>query len=122
MIRAAVFALAIALTAPAAFAQDAAIAAAQRAGQVGEGWDGYLAVHGGGSADLRARVDQINIKRRAVYTDLATKRGVTVAEVAGAAACQILDSVGPGGWYRDGTGAWRQRAAGQPVAKPAFCG
>ena len=41
-------------------------------------------------------VEQINIRRRAVYTDLAAKKGVSVTEIAGATACQILDSVGRG--------------------------
>ncbi len=106
----------------AAHAQDAAIVGAQAAGTVGEGADGYLGVRGSVSADVRARVDQVNIKRRAVYTDLAAKRGVTIAEVAGAAACQILDSVGTGHWYRDAGGGWRQHTAAAPVAKPGFCG
>ncbi len=114
--------LAFAIAAPAARAQDSVIQAAQKAGSVGEGADGYLGVHGAASADVRARVDQVNIKRRAVYTDLAAKRGVTITEVAGAAACQILDTVGMGQWYRDAGGAWRQHTAGAPVTKPGYCG
>lgn len=112
----------LALAAPAARAQDSAIQVAQAAGTVGEGADGYLGVRGAASADVRARVDQVNIKRRAVYTDLAAKRGVTITEVAGAAACQILDTVGVGQWYRDAGSAWRQRTVGAPVTKPGYCG
>lgn len=104
-----------------ALAQDAVITAAQAAGTVGEQSDGYLGLHGAPSVDVRARVEQINIKRRAVYTDLAAKKGVSVTEVAGATACQILDSIGAGAWYRDAGGAWRQRGSG-PVIKPGFCG
>ena len=113
------FALALGITAP-ALAQDAAIGTAQAAGTVGEQADGYLGLHGAPSADVRARVEQINIKRRAVYTDLAQKKGVSVTEVAGATACQILDSVGEGQWYRDTGGTWRQRRGA--VVKPPFCG
>ncbi len=113
---------ALALAAPAAMAQDSAVQAAQAAGTVGEGADGYMGIHGVASADVRARVDQVNIKRRAVYTDLAARRGVTITEVAGAAACQILDTVGIGQWYRDAGGAWRQHTAGAPVTKPNYCG
>ncbi len=112
----------LALAASTVRAQDSVIQAAQAAGTVGEGADGYLGVHGPAPADVRARVDQVNIKRRAVYTDLAAKRGVTITEVAGAAACQILDTVGTGRWYRDAGGAWRQHTAGAPVTKPGYCG
>lgn len=101
-------------------AADPVIAAAQSAGTVGEQSDGYLGLHGAASADVRARVEQINIKRRAVYTDLAAKKGVSVTEIAGATACQILDSVGEGQFYRDVGGAWRARHG--TIVKPSFCG
>ena len=103
-----------------ALAQDAVIEAATAAGTIGEQADGYLGVHGTAAADVRARLEQVNIKRRAAYTDLATRKGVTVTEVAAATACQLLDSVPSGGWYRDGGGSWRQRSGA--VVKPGFCG
>jgi uncharacterized protein YdbL (DUF1318 family) len=111
--------LLIAVAGP-ALADDAVITAAQAAGTAGEQSDGYLGVHGAASADVRARVAQINIKRRAVYTDLAAKKGVSVTEIGGAAACQILDSVGEGQWYQDAGTAWRQRHGA--IVKPSFCG
>ena len=117
---AALLALAI-LAAPAAYAQDAVVDAAQASGLVGEQADGYLGVRGDASSDIRARVDQINIKRRAAYTDLATKRGVTVGDVAAATACQIQDSVGSGQYWRDEGGQWQQRGSGA-LAKPSYCG
>lgn len=120
MLRRTVIVALFAVAAP-ALAQDAVITAAQAAGSVGEQSDGYLGLHGAPSADVRARVEQINIKRRAVYTDLAAKKGVSVTEVAGATACQILDGVGAGAWYRDSSGTWRQRGGG-PAIKPGFCG
>jgi len=109
------------LLATPALAQDAAVNAAQASGTVGEQADGYLGLHGAPSADVRARVEQINIKRRAVYTDLAAKRGVSISDVAGATACQILDSVGQGQWWRDAAGAWHQHSSG-PITKPSYCG
>lgn len=104
-----------------AYAQDALVDAAVAAGSVGEQADGYLGIRTGGGADLSARVDQINIKRRALYTRLAASRGVTIADVAAATACQTLDSVAPGGWWRDPRGTWVARGAGA-IAKPAYCG
>ncbi|MDT7933375.1 MAG: YdbL family protein [Sphingomonadaceae bacterium] len=102
-------------------AQDAMVAAALSAGTVGEGADGYLALRGGGGADLKARVDQINIKRRAAYTDLAVQRGVSVQDVAAAAACQVHATIPQGGWWRNEAGSWIQRGAGA-FPKPGWCG
>lgn len=116
--------LVFAVTTPAlAQAADPVVEAARAAGQVGEQADGYLGLRSGGNADLKARVDQINIKRRAFYTDLAGKRGVTVNDVGGATACELFDSrVAPGEWYRDESGTWQQRQGSAPVKKPSYCG
>ena len=103
-------------------AADPIVEAARGRGEVGEQADGYLGLRSGGG-DLKARVDQINIKRRAIYTDLAAKRGVTVADVGAATACELFASrVGPGEYYRDEGGTWQQRQGSAPVKLPAYCG
>lgn len=114
----------ISLAAPAlAQAADSVVEAARSSGKVGEQADGYLGLTAGGDADLKSRVDQINIKRRAVYTDLAAKRGVTITEVAAATACQLFrDRVAPGQFYRAENGQWTQRQGGAPMVMPSFCG
>ena len=78
----------------------------------------------GGGADLASRVSQINIQRRAVYTDTAaSKTGVTVVDVGAATACQLFQNrVAPGQYYRTPAGEWRQRAGSAPVPLPAYCG
>jgi hypothetical protein len=83
-----------------------------------------LGVRAGGPADLKARIDAINIQRRAIYTDTASaKPGVTIADVGAAAACQqFRNRVAVGNWYRDQSGQWRQRTAAAPVIIPSFCG
>lgn len=92
-------------------------------GKVGEQADGYLGVVGSASADLRAQVDAINIKRRAHYTDLAAKRGAKIEEVAATTACQLFATkVGPGQYYRLPDGVWRQRDGSTPVPRPTYCG
>lgn len=104
-------------------AADPVVEAARAAGKVGEQADGYLGIVSGGDADLKARVDQINIKRRAVYTDLAAKRGVTVTDVGGATACELFKTrVLAGHFYRDASGVWKQNNGASPVAMPAYCG
>ena len=111
------------LLSSAALAQaDPAVEAARAGGQVGEQADGYLGLRSGGG-DLKSRVDQINIKRRAIYTDLAAKRGVSVADVGAATACELFGSrVAPGEFYKDDSGAWQQREGSAPVKLPAYCG
>ncbi|MEJ7927177.1 YdbL family protein [Sphingobium sp. AN641] len=102
-------------------AQSGAVASAIAAGTVGEQADGYLGIAGSVGADVRAEVESINIKRRAAYTDLAGKRGVTVQDVAAATGCQTLSSrVKPGQAYRIGAGAWQTKGSG-PIVLPAYC-
>ena len=107
-----------------ALAQDAVIDQARESGLIGEQADGYVGlVKGSAPADLKARVDQINIKRRALYTQTASQRGVTVDSMAAATACELLASrVGPNQFYRDESGAWVQRKGAEPVNRPSFCG
>ena len=103
-------------------AQDsAAIVAARRAGQVGERYDGYLGlVTATASAELRRQVGAVNIRRRALYSDLAARRGVTREEVGITAACSLLRRVAVGEYYLSGQGGWRRLAAGQS-AVPSYC-
>jgi uncharacterized protein YdbL (DUF1318 family) len=118
------FLLAAALAMPAhAQAADAVVAQARAAGQVGEQTDGYLGYPGGAvSADVRSHVDQINIRRRALYTSRASQRNVSVNEMAAAVACEIFQGrIADGERYRDESGQWRQRTASQPVSMPSFC-
>ena len=104
---------------------DAVVEAARASGLVGEQADGYLGiVKQGAPADLKARVDAINIQRRAIFTDSASaKPGVTVADIGAAAGCQqFRNRVAAGHFYRDQSGNWRQRTASAPVVMPSFCG
>lgn len=104
-----------------ASAQSPAVASAMAEGTVGEQSDGYLGVNGSVSGDVRSGVEAINIKRRAAYTDLAAKRGVTVADMAAATGCQTLASrVKSGQAYRLGAGAWQVKGAA-PIALPGYC-
>ncbi len=118
-------AAALALSPPAAAQQgDAVVAQARASGFLGEQADGFLGFAPGAqiSADLRGRVGQINIRRRAVYTSRASERNVTVNEMAAAVACEIFATrIAVGERYRDEAGQWRQRTASQAVSTPSFC-
>jgi len=116
------FAAVLALTG-AALAQADDAEALRASGQAGEQADGYLGAPAGAGADVQSRIDAINIKRRAYYTDLAGKRGATVSEVAATTACELLKSrVQPGYWYRDANKAWKKRAPGAEIELPPYCG
>lgn len=122
----AAFALGLAVAAggaSAAYAFQDAAAELRATGTVGEQADGYLGTVGSASAEVRAKVDQINIQRRAAYTRLAAERGVTIEEAARATACQLFATrVQPGQYYRLPDGVWRQRNGNEPVPRPAYCG
>lgn len=105
-------------------AADPAIAQARAAGQIGEQTDGYLGFVPGASisADLRGRVNQVNIQRRGVYTRRAEARNVSVEEVAYAVACDVFESrIGVGERYRTESGQWRTRSASEPAEKGSRC-
>jgi uncharacterized protein YdbL (DUF1318 family) len=114
---------AIALTglAAAAYAQsrDPAYAAARAGGQVGEQPDGYLGVVGGGSAELRALVNDINIKRKAAYTQSAQASGATVEQFAVTSGCNLIAQTKAGEMYKTPTGAWEKRSG--PPQRLAAC-
>jgi hypothetical protein len=102
-------------------AQTPAVDAARQAGQVGERFDGYLGVVVAPSASLRSQVSTINIRRRALYSNLARSRGVAPYEVGITAGCQLLARVQVGQAYMLADGRWRVRAPGQPAPIPEYC-
>ena len=98
-----------------------AVARARAAGIVGERYDGYLGVAIDGSPLLRQQVQAINIRRRALFADLAGRRGVPLQEVGLTAACQLLGTVGVGERYALADNVWRVRRAGQAAPVPDYC-
>ena len=92
-------------------------------GQVGEQANGYLGIVGTAPGELRARVNAVNIKRRAAYAELASRRRAQIEEVAATMACELLaTSVLPGQYYRLQDGEWRRRNGREPIPRPAYCG
>ena len=91
-------------------------------GLVGERYDGYLGLVAAAPGHIRAQVDAINIRRRAHYTNLASRRGVRVEEAAVAAACEIFESrILSGQYYLLPDNEWRQRRGNEPVPRPTYC-
>jgi uncharacterized protein YdbL (DUF1318 family) len=110
------------LTAAAGAAQSSDVAgAAIQAGQVGERYDGYLGFVRPPSEPVRRAVSAINIRRRNLYLDLASRRNVTADLVGLTAGCELLAQLPVGTAYMLKDGAWRTRAPGQPPPVPAYC-
>ena len=98
-----------------------AVSTARAAGQVGERYDGYLGVRSAVPLPVRKATESVNIRRRALYTDLAGRRGVSPQEVGITAGCSVLQRVSIGEWYLLSDGVWRQRRAGQAPPLPNYC-
>jgi uncharacterized protein YdbL (DUF1318 family) len=105
-----------------ALAQDSAlIVQARRTGLIGERFDGYLGFVATPSAELRRQVNAINIRRRALYNDLATRKGVTREEVGITAACSLFRRLGMGEYYLPGQAGWQRFTPGRSPL-PSYCG
>ena len=111
----------LALTgATAAWAQrDPAYAAARSSGQVGEKTDGYLGFVTPPSGELRHLVDDLNIKRRAVYSEKAQAAAATVEEYAFTSGCRLISQTVPGEKYQAPDGTWKTRTAAAPDRDPS---
>ena len=110
----AILGAAASLATPALAQRDPAYAAARAAGQVGEKIDGYLGIVGGGDAALQAVVNDINIKRRALYSQRAQAANATLDEYALTAGCQAILATKPGEKYQAPDGSWQTRGSGAP--------
>ncbi|MFM7402525.1 MAG: YdbL family protein [Erythrobacter sp.] len=108
---------AAAVLAVAAFAQqrDPAYAAARAEGRVGEKPDGYLGIVGSPDPTLQRLVDDINIKRRAVYSEKAKENSATLEAYALTAGCQAVARTVPGEKYQAPDGSWQTRTSAPPT-------
>lgn len=104
----------LALAGTAQAQRDPAYAAARAAGQVGEKNDGYLGYVTSPSPAVRAVVEDINIKRRALYSQKAQAANATVEEYAFTSGCQLILQTAPGEKYEGPSGGWLTRTSAPP--------
>lgn len=115
MFKISIAALALIGASTAALAQrDPAYQAARTAGQIGEQPDGYLGVVGTGSAELRAMINNINIQRKAAYTQQSAQSGSTVDQFAVTSGCNLIARTVPGEKYKAPDGSWKTRTSAPP--------
>nr|WP_247710479.1 YdbL family protein [Qipengyuania huizhouensis] len=103
------------VVAPAYAQRDPAYAAARAAGEVGEKMDGYLGIVGAETPELRRIVNDINIKRRSVYSQRAQATNATLEEYALTAGCQAILATVPGEKYQAPDGSWQTRTSAPPM-------
>ena len=110
-------AAALALTsAGSAWAQrDPAYAAARSGGQIGEKMDGYLGHVTPPTPAVRAMVEDLNIKRRALYSEKARTANATVEEYAFTSGCRLIAQTVPGEKYEAPGGGWQTRTSAPPL-------
>jgi hypothetical protein len=108
----------MALAGPALAQRDPAFDAARAAGQVGEKVDGYVGIVGSETTELRRIVDDINIKRRAVYAERAQATNATIEEYALTIGCQQILKTTPGQKYQAPDGSWQTRTSAPPIRHP----
>ena len=106
------------LAAPVHAQRDPAYAAARSAGEIGEKMDGYIGIVGSETPDLRRLVNDINIKRRAVYSEKAQENNVTLEEYALSTGCQLIVKTSPGEKYQAPDGSWQTRTSSPPLRDP----
>ncbi|WP_322962933.1 YdbL family protein [Sphingomonas fuzhouensis] len=94
--------------------RDPAYAAARAEGLVGEQPDGYLGIVGSATPALRALVNNINIQRKAAYTQKAQASGATVEQMAFTSGCNLIAQTTPGEKYKTPEGVWKTRGSAPP--------
>jgi uncharacterized protein len=101
----------------AAYAQrDPAYQAARSQGLVGELPTGYLGFVTPPSASVKALVDDLNIKRKAKYTEAALAESVTVEEFAFRNGCRLIrDNTAQGEKYMAPDKSWKTRDSSPPA-------
>ncbi len=102
-------------------AQTALVDAARASGAIGERYDGYIGIASPVSAQVRSQVATLNIRRRSLYSSLASRKGASPQEVGITAGCQLLARVQVGQSYLLSDGVWRRRGPGQGAPVPAYC-
>ena len=103
---------------PALAQRDPEYAAAKASGEIGEKPDGFLGVVGAETADLRRIVNDINIKRRAVYAQKAQENNATLEEYALSTGCQLILKTSAGEKYMAPDGSWQTRTGAAPLRDP----
>jgi uncharacterized protein len=109
-------------TAAGAVDQNGPIDQAMSAGVVGEQADGYLGfvrTPTAAQADLQRRVNEVNIRRRGVYIQVARDSGETLDRVALLQALRQITKAPAGEYFQDLTDTWCAKGPNSDVRQAA---
>ena len=109
-------------TAVGAVDQNGPIDQAMSAGVVGEQADGYLGfvrTPSAAQADLQRRVNEVNIRRRGVYIQVARDSGETLDRVALLQALRQITKAPAGEYFQDLTDTWCAKGPNSDVRQAA---
>ena len=116
---AAALALATLVAVPAvAQVRDPVYSAARSEGKVGEKVDGYLGFVTPPGPELKKTIEDINIRRCAVYAEKAKTANATIEEYALTSGCLLISHTTPGEKYQAPDGTWQTRGANPPLRDP----
>ncbi|KUR78409.1 YdbL family protein [Novosphingobium sp. Fuku2-ISO-50] len=116
---AAALALATLVAVPAvAQVRDPVYSAARSEGKVGEKVDGYLGFVTPPGPELKKTIEDINIRRRAVYAEKAKTANATIEEYALTSGCLLISHTTPGEKYQAPDGTWQTRGPNPPLRDP----
>lgn len=80
---------------------------AKAAGVVGERQDGYLGIVSGGSVEIQRLVQDINLRRRDRYKQIAdSTSGSTLSDVETLAGAKLIQQMPAGQFYQSSSGSW----------------
>lgn len=97
---------------------DQAIAA-RVVGEQADGYLGFVSSPTPAQADLRRRVNEVNLGRRSVYADVARRNGETQERVAVLQAMRQIQNTENGAMIRDLSGTWCPRSPANRVGLAA---
>lgn len=103
------------LASPASAQRDPAYQAARSQGLIGEQPDGYLGFVSTPTPEIRRMVEDLNIRRRAAYTERAAAANATVEQFAFTSGCRLIAETAVGERYRAPDGSWQTRTAAPPI-------
>ncbi len=104
--RAVLAGLLLALALPAAPVSADTLDQLRASGAVGERFDGFLEVRDPKAAGAKAKVQEVNAKRRKIYAKRAAQDGATVEQVGQVYAKEILGQAPKGTWFLKKNGKW----------------
>jgi len=83
---------------------------AKNAGQIGERWNGYVAlVSSAAPSSVKQLVDQTNSKRRTLYLEIARKNELTLGDVERLAAAKAFKRTRAGHFLQAENGGWQKK-------------